>query len=367
MKIAIDGLNIRKGGGETVMMRLARAFRRAGHEVAIFTGSPELAERVGNGSEATELIPIPAAASALGALKVRHGRWERLMAEHGCDAVLGFNYWVPTRLPQATYHINVIPFLPLAERRAAVGWSRAFIQRRYALAALARSTLNIFESRHVLSLAQDACRGPISRPEVRHIGVDLPQGIAMPEQPEHTLAAVTSPAFHKHNEYLFDLHRELGTRLGRGQVGLKLIGIGPEAFDANERMAARKEYALAQDDIEFLGYVDRDRLYRELASSLALVSFSELESFFMVALEAMAVGCPAIATDVSSISESVGNAGLLVPPGDVAAAADHVEALLDPQVRNHRQAVGLDWASRFEAEACADRIVELCEQLESDG
>lgn len=363
MKIAFDGLNIRKGGGQTVMLRLARAFARAGHDVVIFSGTPEIADQADDLYERIDLVPIPQAASAVGALKFRHQHWDGHCTRHGCDAALGFNYWIPTKLPQATYHINVIPFLPFGERRATVGLSRALIQARYAKRALKRSALNIFESEHILNLAKGASEGAIRNPHIRYIGVELPQALDIPKNPDPVLAAVTSPAFHKHNEYLFDLHRALNAREGGPEIGLKLIGITPEALGANEAVAARRDYALSQSSIEFVGYVDRDRLFKELASSLALVSFSELESFFMVALEAMAVGCPAIACDVSSIRESVGEAGMLVPPGEVGAAAAYALALLDPSTRNEWQAKGLAWVKQFEAEACADAIVELCSAL----
>lgn len=366
MRIAFDGLNIRKGGGQTVMLRLARAFARAGHGVEIFTGTPDMGERDAALGDDVRITHIPAAASAFGALKVRHGQWDRLMAEKRCDAAFGFNYWIPTKLPQATYHINVIPFLPFGERRSAVGLTRALIQSRYARAALDRSAINIFESEHIRDLAQQAHGRAVRNPHVRYIGVELPRDVAIPQLPARTIAAVTSPAFHKHNECLFDLHRLLAERHPSDPVGLKLIGITPEALDANEHVAARKAYALGQESIRFIGYVDRARLFAELADSIALVSFSELESFFMVALESMAVGCPAIATDVSSIRESVGDAGLLVPPGNVVAAADIVERLLDPEMRAARQMAGMDWVRGFEAEHCADAIVSLCNSL-SDG
>lgn len=365
MKIAIDGLNIRHGGGETVMLRVARAFARAGHEVVILSGSSDTASRAEATGADIAFLHVPQAASALGALTFRHRRWDTVCAEHGCDAAFGFNYWIPTRLPQATYHINVIPFLPFAERRRAVGPVRAAIQAPYARRALGRSTLNLFESDHIRDLATSAIGSPIRNPRTCYIGVELPDTRDLTEagrsdQPP-MLVAVTSGAAHKHNEYLFDLHRVLNEERGH-RVGLKLIGVTPEVMERTEALQARKAYALAKQDIAFLGYVDRQRLFAELASSLALVSFSELESFFMVALEAMAVGCPAIVADASSIRESVGEAGLLVPPGGVEAAADHVEMLLDPATRSAWAETGRTWSAAFEAGACADAIVETCIQ-----
>src|SRR5690606_34382952 len=103
-----------------------------------------------------EIEMVPAASSAAGALKYRHFEWDAACARLGCDAAFGFNYWIPTALPQVTYHINVIPFLPWKERCVAVGWMRAMIQNHYAQHALRLSAINLFESNHIRDLAVHA-------------------------------------------------------------------------------------------------------------------------------------------------------------------------------------------------------------------
>ncbi len=78
-----------------------------------------------------------------------------------------------------------------------------------------------------------------------------------------------------------------------------------------------------------LGGVDDatlDALYR---GAVATVLPSRYEGFGMPLLEAMARGCPVIATDSSSLPEVVADAGLLVPVGDVDALAGAIERVLD--------------------------------------
>ena len=76
------------------------------------------------------------------------------------------------------------------------------------------------------------------------------------------------------------------------------------------------------------GYVQEDQMpfYYSLADVLVLPSL--LEGFGLPLVEAMACGTPVVATNVGSIPEVVGDAGLLVPPGDHRALADCLNRLL---------------------------------------
>lgn len=355
MRIAFDALNIRHGGGLTVLSRLAQAFAATGHETHVITSTAAVAESLRDEARIRPHV-VRGANNALAAQLFRHRRWEALMREIGAEAVFGFNYRTPTSLPQVTYHINVIPLLPFDQRRAAVGIYRAVLQAHYAKSALRRSNLNLFESEHILALARTAS-GQIANPLVRYIGIDIPDDNISARSPQKTIVAVTSGARHKHNELLFALHRTLRPH----GIGLRLVGLSSAELDVSDEMRAEKDYALAQSDIVFVGYCDRVRLYEELRTALALVSFSELESFFMVPVEAMSVGCPAIVTDTSSVRESVGDAGLLIAPGNVEQAAAHVLALLDRSTRTAVAERGRAWSARFDAKTCAREIVAAVE------
>lgn len=356
MKIAFDALNIRHGGGLIVLTRLARAFAGRGHEAHVVTSSATVAEGLQDDALIRAQV-VRDANSALTTQLFRHRRWEGLMRDIGAELVFSFNYWTPTHLPQVTYHINVIPLLPFDQRRKAVGLQRAILQTHYAKMALRRSTLNLFESEHLLTLAGGSTV-EIVNPIIRYIGIDIPDDSRSAELPLNNIVAVTSSARHKHNEHLFSLHRALQPH----GIGLRLVGISPADLNVTDQMRAEREYALAQSDIVFVGYCDRVRVYEELRAALALVSFSELESFFMVPLEAMSVGCPAIVTDTSSVRESVGDAGLLVAPGDVEQAAAHVVALLNPLTRAAVCERGRAWSARFDAKVCAQKIVTAVEK-----
>jgi len=84
------------------------------------------------------------------------------------------------------------------------------------------------------------------------------------------------------------------------------------------------------------------------------VAPSLYEGFGFTPLEAMACGTPVVAADASCTPEVVGDAGLLVPPRDVAGFANAiVRVLTDDSVARRMRAQGLDRARQFSWERTA--------------
>lgn len=111
-------------------------------------------------------------------------------------------------------------------------------------------------------------------------------------------------------------------------------------------------------NVQFLGYVsdeERLRLYRE-ASMLVIASWDE--GFGMPALEAMAIGLPVVAANRGSLPEVLGDAGILVDPGDPLTMASAMRRLLDdPVLRREQAAKGVKRASDFSWDASAARLL----------
>ena len=80
--------------------------------------------------------------------------------------------------------------------------------------------------------------------------------------------------------------------------------------------------------MRFLGHV-ADPLARLRRWSVAVSASIDPEAGPLTALEAMSVGVPFVATDHGGVTEVLGDAGLLVPPGDADALADAITRLLD--------------------------------------
>ena len=98
---------------------------------------------------------------------------------------------------------------------------------------------------------------------------------------------------------------------------LVLIGDGPDRGAAEYLVRKNK----LQKDVLFLG--KQDQVYEKLSLADLFLMPSQLESFGLAALEAMACEVPVIATNVGGVPEVVehGVDGYLVEPGEVASAA----------------------------------------------
>ena len=133
-----------------------------------------------------------------------------------------------------------------------------------------------------------------------------------------------------------------------------IAGDGPE----HARLRALAAALGLGDAAVFTGTLPDDRLellYRQ-ADVFCLPSVQE--GFGIVFLEAMACGLPVVATQAAAIPEVVPDrrAGLLVPPGDVAALSHAlVELLARPSLRASYAAFGRAHVERFDW----DRVAEL--------
>ncbi|MFH1187760.1 MAG: glycosyltransferase family 1 protein, partial [bacterium] len=114
------------------------------------------------------------------------------------------------------------------------------------------------------------------------------------------------------------------------------------------------EKSKVKDKIKFIGYVsekDKPALYK-LASLFVFPSF--YEGFGLPPLEAMACGTPVITSAAFSLSEVVGDAGLLVDPYDVNELAQAMEMVLsDEKLRERMIEKGLKRSEMFSWEKAA--------------
>jgi N-acetyl-alpha-D-glucosaminyl L-malate synthase BshA len=144
---------------------------------------------------------------------------------------------------------------------------------------------------------------------------------------------------------------------------LMMIGDGPDR-SAAEHLALTLGVA---DRIHFLGKQDNVNELLPLADLMLMPS--EMESFGLAALEAMACSVPSIATRVGGVPELIDDGtgpqggpanGLLFPVGDIEAMADAAIALLRDQPRLHAMAAAArkTASDRF----CSSRIIPLYEE-----
>lgn len=124
------------------------------------------------------------------------------------------------------------------------------------------------------------------------------------------------------------------------------------------------------DRVEFRGGLDPAQVadfYRslDLLAVPSLTTSSWVEQFGRVAVEAMACGVPVVASDSGALPDVVGDAGLLVPPGDPVALHSAVVRLSDPELWRQLRACGLEVAARCAWPEVARQHLALYQQAVS--
>ena len=131
-------------------------------------------------------------------------------------------------------------------------------------------------------------------------------------------------------------------------------GWGTDTFVATMQRARHR------DRIVRLGYVDDATRSALLRGATAFAFPSVYEGFGFPPLEAMQVDVPVVATAVGSLPEVLGDAALLVVPGDDEALADGLARVLgDDDLRARLRDAGRNRARTLSWRACAEGLAAL--------
>lgn len=118
------------------------------------------------------------------------------------------------------------------------------------------------------------------------------------------------------------------------------------------------------DHVRLAGSVTDQELFALYRSAVVLLYPSLQEGFGFPPLEAMACGCPVIASNTSSLPEVVGEAGLLVDPTNPETLAESVLRLFaDPPLAERLRSDGYARAAKFSWERCAHETVVVYRQV----
>ncbi len=134
----------------------------------------------------------------------------------------------------------------------------------------------------------------------------------------------------------FDLAIDAFARLAKRFTSLKLLIAGDgKARAALARQAAELHVA---DRVEFLGMVDSAAVWDTINRATLVVMPSRTEGFPLVALEAMLMARPIVASRAGGLPEAIvdGQTGLLVNIEDVCGLADATASLLTDPSRSRR-------------------------------
>lgn len=127
-----------------------------------------------------------------------------------------------------------------------------------------------------------------------------------------------------------------------------------------EELSAEITAAGIAGKVAFAGVTNNEDLARLYRGAVALVFPSLYEGFGLPPLEAMACGAPVLTSNVCSLPEVVGDAGMLVDPRDVHAIADSMRAIVYNENRRRTlREQGLLRAKRFSWQETARKTSEV--------
>ncbi|MDD1680791.1 MAG: glycosyltransferase family 4 protein [Methanoregula sp.] len=156
--------------------------------------------------------------------------------------------------------------------------------------------------------------------------------------------------------------------LSREFPGVKLVkagGLGGSRY-RDACISEIKRLGLEKQVI-FTGRITDTELVSLYNSADALVFPSLMEGFGLPALEAMACGCPVIASDRTAIPEVVGDAGILLDPEDPEAWCTALSRVLDePATREEMKQKSLRRAALFSWDTCAQKTGEIYCTIENN-
>jgi glycosyltransferase involved in cell wall biosynthesis len=178
----------------------------------------------------------------------------------------------------------------------------------------------------------------------------LLDGVAEP-RPEPYLLTVGTLEPRKNLSALLDGYALLRER--RPELGLVVVG-----------RLGWKEHAPELPGVRFAGTVDDDALAALYRGASALVLASLHEGFGLPLLEALALGVPAVVSDIAAFPELGGDAVLTFDPRDPGALAQQVERVLDDaSLAAELVRLGRERAATFTWERAAALTVDVYREL----
>lgn len=152
--------------------------------------------------------------------------------------------------------------------------------------------------------------------------------------------------------------------LSKSSVNYQLVITGKRGESYDEITALIDSLGLAKKVI-LTSYIPASDMPVLLNGAEALVFPSLHEGFGLPIVEAMACGCPVITSNVSSMPEVLGDAGILVDPHSVDEISNAItKVFFDPSLRERMSIKGLERAKMFSWERTARETLKVFESLE---
>jgi glycosyltransferase involved in cell wall biosynthesis len=258
-----------------------------------------------------------------------------------------------------TVHDFSVQLFPEAHPKERVRYfAKAFIKN------VRRSTHIVTDSLFIKTEAINLLNLPADMITPVHLGVDHDVFKIYPREalescrrefrlPENFILFVGTREPRKNLDRLVKAYAELPQQI-RSEFGLVLVG--PRGWGEGYRLVREK----LGDRITVIDYVETDKLAQIYNLASVFVYPSLYEGFGLPPLEAMACGCPVIASRAASLPEVCGDAAHYVDPKDVLSmAAGMYKVLADDQLGRSLTEKGKERAKLFTWERTAKETLKI--------
>lgn len=149
---------------------------------------------------------------------------------------------------------------------------------------------------------------------------------------------------------------------------INLVLVGTKGWKFEEIFAEIAQQTALKKRIIFTGFVADEDLAALYSGALAFVYPSLYEGFGLPPLEAMQCGIPVITSNISSLPEVVGEAGILVNPTDKDALCQHfIEIYYNDSLRKDLSLKSLARAKQFSWEKCVRETITAYQTAFNEG
>jgi glycosyltransferase involved in cell wall biosynthesis len=148
----------------------------------------------------------------------------------------------------------------------------------------------------------------------------------------------------------------------------QLDALGLDIYIAGDvsEAAIRASTSAALRNVRFLGRVTDAELAHLYARALCFAFPSRMEGFGLPVIEAMALGCPVVSSNIPALVEVCRDAAMLVHPDDAQGWLAAIQALhIDLQLRERMMARGLERARQFSWRVIAEIYLNLMARVDA--
>jgi glycosyltransferase involved in cell wall biosynthesis len=374
MKLAINAMMTRPGGALSVLVGLLKAWRALGCpiDVSILAGISGTVQTLQEALPGAEIVPIELGHSALRRTLWQATRLRRWLIDRQVDVLLTNNHYLPGMpCPQVVHHHNLWRFvtadLGVARSRRPADLARDYAARR----ALRHAAANVFVSDFLRRKAESFV--PSSSPRNHVIPNCVDEGLfergaasAAAQFHPNRLVAVQNANPHKDNPTLVRTLAALVEAAPNVDWRLLVAGSSGRGDWLPYRQLA-SELGVAER-IDWLGFLSHNVLEQIERESLCLILTTRFESSGLTLIEAMAAGCPVVASRIGAFEEYAAGAAVLIEPGQPRRFAEAVLSLhQDAERRRQCIDAGRTAAGGYRWSIWAPRFAQIITQAAGRG